>query len=231
MQARDGLTKALVGLIVLATVAFAIGAAVEKSQHHEETTSTALVTKGSTIPTSGGQALLASETPAEHAAESGGQTTQTSPDTTGGSRSESQHSGESPAGTETTPNTSGESATQHAAEGGSSETAAEHAGEIHSEKLLGLDPEATGLVVVAVLTSLLLALAVWFRPGNTLLLLIVAAAMLLFAALDIREAIHQSDESNSGLVVLASLIAAIHLAAGSLALYLARLRSTSVRPA
>jgi hypothetical protein len=84
--------------------------------------------------------------------------------------------------------------------------------------------------VAAVIASLLLALAIWFRPEQTLLFLLVAAAMLLFAALDIREAIHQSDESNSGLEVLASVIALLHLAAGGLALYLARLRSRA-RPA
>lgn len=176
--------------------------------------------------------VLLHETSAQHAAESSGQTTQPSPTPPGGTHSEAQHSAESAAGNaqEKAPSTSGESAWQHAAEGGGSETAAKHASETHSEKLLGLDPEAAGLVVAAAVASLLLALAVWFRPEQTLLFLLVAAAMLLFAALDIREAIHQSDESKSGLVVLASVIALLHLAAGGLALYLARLRSRA-RPA
>jgi len=225
------LTKALVGLIVLATVAFAIGAAIEKSQHHSESTAKASAANVGTILINGRRALLASETPAEHAAESGG-TTQPSPTPTGGTHSEAQHSGESAAGKaqEKPPGTSGESGAKHAGEGGGSETAATHASETHSEKLLGLNPEATSLVVAAVIASLLLALAIWFRPEQTLLFLLVAAAMLLFAALDIREAIHQSDESNSGLEVLASVIALLHLAAGGLALYLARLRSRA-RPA
>jgi len=37
-----------------------------------------------------------------------------------------------------------------------------------------------------------------------LLLAVVALAMPLFVALDIREAIHQGEESNTGLVILAS---------------------------
>lgn len=69
----------------------------------------------------------------------------------------------------------------------------------------------------------------WFRPTQTLLLAVVALAMPLFVALDIREAIHQGEESNTGLVILASVIAALHLAAGALAIYLTR-RGPSFSP-
>jgi hypothetical protein len=60
-----------------------------------------------------------------------------------------------------------------------------------------------------------------------LLLALVAVAMLLFGALDIREAIHQGDESNTGLVILASVIAILHLGAGGLAAYLSWLRASA----
>lgn len=69
----------------------------------------------------------------------------------------------------------------------------------------------------------------WFRPTQTLLLAVVALAMHLFVALDIREAIHQGEESNTGLVILASVIVALHLAAGALAIYLSR-RGPSFSP-
>jgi hypothetical protein len=171
---RNRLTKALAGLMVIATVAFAIGAAVEKSEHHTE--STATVSTEGTASGEGAAPSEGGETPSEHATETGG-----------------------------------------------SETAAQHASETGNEKLLGLDPEATPLVVVAVIVSLLLAIAVWLRPDAALLLALIAVAMLVFAALDIREAVHQSDESNTGLLVLASAIAALHLAAAGLAAYLTSL--------
>jgi hypothetical protein len=83
------------------------------------------------------------------------------------------------------------------------------------------------LVLVAVAVSLILALAVWLRPNHTLLLLLVVVAMLVFAALDIREAIHQGEESNGGLL----LFAALHLTARALALYLSRISSRRMNPA
>jgi hypothetical protein len=87
------------------------------------------------------------------------------------------------------------------------------------------------LVLVAVAVSLILALAVWLRPNHTLLHLLVAVAMLVFAALDIREAIHQGEESNGGLLLFASLVAALHLTAGAQALYLSRISSRRMNPA
>lgn len=178
MQGRSRLTKVLVALLLVATVAFAIGAALEKSQHHTEAAVAAPV---SSETTGEGQSAPAVESGA------------------------------------------GETAAQLQAETGGS-------GQTHSEKLLGLDPEATALVVVAVSAPLLPAAAVWMRPDQTLLLLVVAAAMLVFAALDVREAVHQSDESNTGLLILASVIAALHLGSGAVAAYLSRLAGQA-RPA
>jgi hypothetical protein len=109
----------------------------------------------------------------------------------------------------------GESAAQHAGEGGSSaETKAKTAGtEQHPElKPLGINIEAVPFVVLAAIGSLALAAGAWLRPRWVLLLIGVALAMLVFAALDVREVFHQSDESRTGLAVLAGAIAALHLA-------------------
>jgi hypothetical protein len=86
-----------------------------------------------------------------------------------------------------------------------------------SEKLFGVDPEGTGLLAVAVAVSLLLAAGVWWRGASPLVLGVVALAMAAFGALDVREAIHQADESRTGLMVLAVAVAVLHLAAALLA--------------
>jgi hypothetical protein len=85
-----------------------------------------------------------------------------------------------------------------------------------SERLLGVDPESTGVLLLAVAVSLLLAAAVW-RTGTPWLLVLVAVAMAAFAALDVREVVHQIGESRTGLTLLAALVAAVHLAAAALA--------------
>jgi hypothetical protein len=109
---------------------------------------------------------------------------------------------------------SGESAAQHAAEGATSTAA----GDIHQEvRPLGVDIEAVPFIVLAGLASLALAAAGWARAGSRAVLGVVAAAMLLFAALDVREVVHQIDESRTGLAVLAGVVAALHLAAAAVA--------------
>jgi hypothetical protein len=55
-----------------------------------------------------------------------------------------------------------------------------------------------------------------------LLLLAIAGAMLVFALLDVREVFHQSDESRTGLAVLAAVIAALHASAAIVAGTMAR---------
>jgi nitrate reductase gamma subunit len=82
--------------------------------------------------------------------------------------------------------------------------------------------EAVPFVILAALGSLALGLAAWFRPRWALLLVGVGAAMLLFAVLDVREVFHQSDESKTGLAVLAGAIAALHAAAAAVAVLMAR---------
>jgi hypothetical protein len=98
-----------------------------------------------------------------------------------------------------------------------------------SEKLLGIDPESVGLVIVAVIVSLSLATAVWLRPDLGGLLWLAALAMAVFAALDLREFIHQLDESRTGLAVLVASVTLLHAGAAVIALRLAR--SSEPKPA
>src|SRR3954447_7653626 len=83
-----------------------------------------------------------------------------------------------------------------------------------SERLLGVDPESTGVLAIVVVVSLALAALVW-RGAAPWLLGLVALVMAAFAALDIREAVHQIAESRAALTVLALLVAALHLAAAA----------------
>jgi hypothetical protein len=100
---------------------------------------------------------------------------------------------------------------------GSGETASERLGERHREaKLLGINPEAPSLLVIALTVSLLLAAGVWFRPLVPVLIAIVGFG-LLFAALDVRELLHQVDESRTSLIVIASALIGLHLLAAMLA--------------
>jgi len=103
----------------------------------------------------------------------------------------------------------------------SNEKSATHAAEDTSETLLGINPEATGLVVTAVAVSVLLA-ALILTVGSPLLAAVVALVMLAFTALDIREVTHQLNESHPGLAALAATIALLHLAAGAVALLTTR---------
>lgn len=98
---------------------------------------------------------------------------------------------------------------------------ATHATEQNSEDLLGINPEATALVVTAVVVSLLLA-ALILTVGSPLAAAGVTLAMLAFTALDIREVTHQLHESRSGLAALAAAVALLHLLAGGAALLITR---------
>jgi hypothetical protein len=103
----------------------------------------------------------------------------------------------------------------------SGEAPATSAAEHGSETLLGVNPEATGLVVIAVAVSLVLA-ALILTVGSPLLAAAMALVMLAFTALDIREVTHQLNESRSGLAALAATVALLHLAAGVSALLTTR---------
>lgn len=116
----------------------------------------------------------------------------------------------------------GESTEDHAAETGGG--AAERSSELRP---LGIDIEGVGFVVPAALASLALAGLGWLRPRWLPGLAIIAVAMLAFGVLDVREAFHQSDENRTGLVILAAVVAALHLGAGATALAMASRRDSA----
>lgn len=180
--------RVLVGLILTATAAFVVGVVLERHESHSE----------------------AAETPAQHAAENA----------TSGTTSEHSESGES--GESGEHSESGESATRKETSetnttAGKSTTTETPTHFEASEKLLGVNPESTGLLVVAVVASLLLAAGVWWLSASPLALGVVALAMAVFGALDVREVVHQTDESRTGLMLLAALVAVLHIAAAALA--------------
>jgi hypothetical protein len=96
-----------------------------------------------------------------------------------------------------------------------------HVEKSHGEagvKILGVNTESLALTIVAVVASLLLALAVWLGRWSRPLLLLVAGFGLVFAAGDARELVHQLDESNAGIATIAAiLIGLLHLAVAALA--------------
>jgi hypothetical protein len=111
----------------------------------------------------------------------------------------------------------GESPGEHAAEG-TTTTHAETGQDTHKElRPLGIDIEAVPFVILAALTSLALAAVGWRRPQWLPGLVVIAIAMLVFGALDVREVFHQSDESQTGLAILAGVIAALHFGAAAVA--------------
>jgi asparagine N-glycosylation enzyme membrane subunit Stt3 len=102
-------------------------------------------------------------------------------------------------------------------EGGGAE--APSGGETHnesSEDIFGINPEAKGLVAVAVAAGVILAAAVWFWSATVVLFAAIAFG-LVFAAFDIREVTHQVNESRGGLVVIAAVLALMHLSVAALA--------------
>jgi hypothetical protein len=118
------------------------------------------------------------------------------------------------------------------AEGG--EAGEAQAGEAHSEtpagkkppedeRVLGVDLESTPLIVLAVLAGLALAALTATRFGRLRgFLLAVAAIALVWAALDVREVVHQLDESRTGVALIAMSVAVLHLAGAAVSGGLAR---------
>lgn len=98
-------------------------------------------------------------------------------------------------------------------------TAAEEQG--HPELLFGINLESTGLVTAAVVASVLFAVAILIISMPWLAAMI-AAAMLAFAALDIKEIVHQLGESHTELAAVAAVAAVLHLLAALAAARVAR---------
>jgi hypothetical protein len=85
---------------------------------------------------------------------------------------------------------------------------------------------STAMVVIAVAVSVVLAVAMWWRPDRWLLWLIAVFA-LVFAVSDIAELVHQISEHRAGIAVIAAAIALLHLAAAALAETTASRRSVA----
>jgi len=82
--------------------------------------------------------------------------------------------------------------------------------------IFGVDTESTGAMIAAVAASVVLVAAVWFIRSRIMLIL-VAAFGLVFAAGDIRELIHQLDESHTGIALIAGVLIVLHLGVAALA--------------
>lgn len=78
------------------------------------------------------------------------------------------------------------------------------------EELFGINPESAGLTAVVAAVSLLLAILLIARPRRGLLVAVVVVG-LGFAALDVREGIHQANQSNVGLLAIALVTGLLHL--------------------
>jgi hypothetical protein len=184
----------LVGLIVLATIGFVIGTSIER---HNSSHESAAQLRAEGAASKSAAPREGGESPATHAAERG-----------------NKKSTEGAAA----PKEGGESAATHA-----TETRSALKTESHKElRPLGVNIEAVPFIVLAALASLALAALGWARPRWLLGLAMVATAMIVFGALDVREAFHQSDENQTGLVILAAVIAALHVGAAGTAAAMAR---------
>jgi hypothetical protein len=91
------------------------------------------------------------------------------------------------------------------------ETAAADADTETHEAVLGVNVESTPLIVLATIFGLALAALAATRFGRLpAFLLAVALIALAWTALDVREVVHQLDESRTGIAVLAALVAVLH---------------------
>ena len=98
-------------------------------------------------------------------------------------------------------------------------------------KILGVNTESVALMIVAVVASLLLALAVWLGRWPRPVLLCAAGFGLVFAAGDGRELVHQLDESHAGLAAIAAILIVLHLGVTALAAALYPRRGKTRMPA
>jgi len=104
---------------------------------------------------------------------------------------------------------SGESANEHAAEGGATEADSEY-------RPLGINLESTPLIIAAAALSLALAGLVAFRASTAVFVAVVVLGGA-FTALEVAEVIHQADRDKTGLVALAVLAGMFHASAAVLA--------------
>jgi hypothetical protein len=228
---------ALVAVLIVATGLFAYGVLHERaligSGHGESAAQLAreiAASKASESPAkraSETQAATGSESPAKRASETGESNGSESPakraSETGesnGSESAAKRASKNQAanGSESPANRAGE--TSESGASGHAETAAEHARE---GRVLGVDLESTPMIVLAILAGIALATLAASPLGLVrAILLALALVALAWSALDIREVVHQANESRTDLAIVAGLVAALHVAAAGLAVTLAR---------
>ena len=119
----------------------------------------------------------------------------------------------------------GEEVDAHTAEEGA--THSEESDE-ENESVLAIDLESTPLVVLAVVVGLAAAALATTRYGTLPGFLgTVAVVALAWGVLDVREFFHQLDESQTGIAVVAALVAALHLAVAAVSGRLAQRTGTT----
>jgi cobalamin biosynthesis Mg chelatase CobN len=187
-------------------------AATKASETPAKRTSETAATKASETPAkraSETAATKASETPAKRASETAA---------TRASERAGTKTSETPAkrASETAPNAGTVAATSTA----HVETPAQRARE---GRVLGVDLESTPMIALAIVAGLALAILAFSPLGATRAILFgLALGALAWSALDIREIVHQANESHTDLAIIAGLVAALHAAAAALAVWLAR---------
>ena len=108
----------------------------------------------------------------------------------------------------------------HQEAAGAAEPGATDEGSAGGEAVLGINPEATPLIVAAVLASAALAVAVWTYWRRPAVLWLAAGVMAAFGVLDVIEFVHQVAEKHPLLVVVAGVVAILHGTATVLAVRL-----------
>jgi hypothetical protein len=91
------------------------------------------------------------------------------------------------------------------------------------ERTVGVDLESTPIVALALVAGLGLAALTATRAGRLRAFLIaVALIAAAWAALDVREVVHQLEEARTDIALIAAAVAALHLAAAAVGGRLAR---------
>jgi hypothetical protein len=240
----------LVLLLLVATGLFAYGVLRERSLirsgHGESATQRAhesAATKASETPAkraSETAATRASKSPAKRASETAGTRASESP-AKRASETAATRATETPAkrasetaatkATETPAKRATESATNAGTTAATAtshvETAAQHARE---GRVLGVDLESTPMIVLAIVAGVGLAILAASPLGTVrAILFALALGALAWSALDVREIVHQANESRTDLAIVAGFVAALHAAAAALAAGLAR-KPSATRP-
>jgi cobalamin biosynthesis Mg chelatase CobN len=208
----------LVVILIIATGLFAYGVLHERSLIRNGHGETAAQLANETAATRAGEtpAKRASETPATKAIET-----------------PAKRASETPAmkATETPAKRASETATNAgtvaATPTGNGETAAQHARE---GRVLGVDLESTPMIELAIVAGLGLAI-VAFSPLGAMRAILIGLALgtLAWSALDVREVVHQANESRTDLAIVAGVVAGLHAAAAALAVWLARTAPAGTR--